>query len=61
MKQFTFKAKTTAIAMLASACTAGPVFANGDGYEIWGADQSNSGADESPYDGTYPYKVRNPC
>ena len=42
MKQFKFKAKTTAIAMIASACTAGPVFANGDGYEVWGADQSNS-------------------
>ena len=28
--------------MIASACTAGPVFANGDGYEVWGADQSNS-------------------
>jgi hypothetical protein len=42
MKQFKFKAKTTAIAMIASACTAGPVLANSDGYEIWGADQSNS-------------------
>ena len=42
MKQFKFKAKTTAIAMIASASTAGPVLANSDGYEIWGADQSNS-------------------
>ena len=50
MKQFKFKAKTTAIAMLAGMVTTGPVLAKSDspdGYEIWGSDQSNSVAGES--------------
>ena len=45
MKQFNFKAKTTAIAMLAGMVAAGPVLAKSDGgdrYEYWAADQSNS-------------------
>ena len=50
MKQLNFKVKTTAIAMLASMVTAGPVLAKsdgGDGYEIWGSDQSNSVSGEA--------------
>jgi len=42
MKHYKFKAKSTAIAMLASVFAAGPAVADSDGYEIWGSDQSNS-------------------
>lgn len=45
MKHFNFKIKTTALAMVASVASAGPVLANSGGYEIWGSDQSNSVSD----------------
>ena len=55
MKHYKFKAKSTAIAMLASMFAAGPAMANGDGYEIWGSDQSNSvsGVASRGVDGSY--------
>lgn len=42
MKHFNFKSKAIAIAMLASLFTVNSTVAESDGYEIWGADQSNS-------------------
>jgi len=42
MKQFKLNSSLTSIAVLAGLYAASPAFADSDGYEVWGADQSNS-------------------
>ncbi len=55
MKHFKFKSKAIAIAMLASLFTVSSTVAESDGYEIWGADQSNSvsGVDDRGVSGSW--------
>ena len=47
MKHFNFKSTTIVTAIFAGFVASGPVHSNSDGYEIWGADQSNSVSGEA--------------
>ena len=55
MKHFKFNSKAIALAMLASLFTVSSTVAESDGYEIWGADQSNSvsGVDDRGVSGSW--------